>query len=86
MFIAVELSVLRRIGFAGFYDIRCTSCLCFGVAAHVYKAWMQDPSSLQVSYFPSGPLLHLVKLIGVVDAPSRGEQRFVCKRAIYIFQ
>lgn len=39
--------------------------------AHVYKAWMQDPSSLQVSYFPSGPLLHLVKLIGVVDAPSR---------------
>ncbi|CDJ61568.1 replication protein A2, putative [Eimeria maxima] len=32
---------------------------------------MQDPSSLQVSYFPSGPLLHLVKLIGVVDAPSR---------------
>ncbi|CDJ50373.1 replication protein A2, putative [Eimeria brunetti] len=39
--------------------------------AHVYKAWMQDPSSLQVSYFPSGPLLHLVKLIGVVDAPAR---------------
>lgn len=43
-------------------------------AAHVYKAWMQDPSSLQVSYFPCGPLLHLVKLVGVVDVPSRGEQ------------
>ncbi|CDJ38107.1 replication protein A2, putative [Eimeria tenella] len=39
--------------------------------AHVYKAWMQDPSSLQVSYFPCGPLLHLVKLVGVVDVPSR---------------
>lgn len=39
--------------------------------AHVYKAWMQDPSSLQVSFFPSGPLLHLVKLVGVVDVLPR---------------
>ena len=48
--------------------------LCCDSAAHVYRAWMQDPSSLQVSFFPSGPLLHLVKLVGVVDVPSRGEK------------
>ncbi|OEH75288.1 replication protein [Cyclospora cayetanensis] len=39
--------------------------------AHVFKAWMQDASSLQISLFPSGPLLHLVKLVGVLNVPPR---------------
>lgn len=34
---------------------------------------MQDASSLQVSLFPSGPLLHLVKLVGALDVPPRGQ-------------
>ncbi|KAL8271881.1 hypothetical protein Esti_004166 [Eimeria stiedai] len=32
---------------------------------------MQDPTSLQVSLFPSGPVLHLVKVVGALDVPPR---------------
>ncbi|CDI82458.1 replication protein A2, putative [Eimeria acervulina] len=70
--LSISLGDAFRILHSSFAGGSSREDLCFAMLIpHVYRAWMQDPSSLQVSFFPSGPLLHLVKLVGVVDVPSR---------------